>query len=305
MSTPISPDPDQQATAAVVVGIDGTAASDLAVRWAAEVAARRGRRLRIVHGLGLDPHATAFGIYELLWPTVTDMMRQEGADKVAAAQRLAHRLHPGLTVEIELSPAHPAQLLIQESRAAHLLAVGAAGGSGEIARMGSTMLAVTAHGHGNIVVVREADAGQQNPPAGPVVVGIDASQAGEPAIAAAFAEAATRATTLVAVHSATDIVLGDRPGLAALLPRRELDSTAHELLTEKLADWQQKFPHVHVIRKVYASAPSHQLLAWSKSAQLVVVGSRGRGGFRGLLLGSTSNCLAQYAHCPVMIAHPD
>ncbi|QIS12537.1 universal stress protein [Nocardia arthritidis] len=290
------------ATAPVVVGVDGSEPSDLAVRWAAEIAAARNRRLRIVHGLALDPHSTVFGIYELLTPAVTDAMRKAGLDLVATARRLATQVDPGLTVETEVAPDQPAELLVRESNSAHMVAIGA-GRASELAHIGSTLLAVSAHGHGNIVVVRDTGSERQIRQTGPVIVGIDDSRTCAPAVAAAFAEASIRETALVAVHATGDITLTGYANLAATLPIREMEAAAHEVLAEHLAGWQEKYPDVHVTRKVYPAGPAHQLISWSKAAQLVVVGSRGRGGFRGLLLGSTSNSLVQHAHCPVMVAH--
>ncbi|MFX0577870.1 universal stress protein [Nocardia nepalensis] len=78
---------------------------------------------------------------------------------------------------------------------------------------------------------------------------------------------------------------------------------AQDVPAEQLAGWSEKFPEVEVIRKVYPGGPCDRLLACSQTAQLVVVGSSARGGFRDMLLGSTSNFLIQPAHCPVLVAH--
>ncbi|WP_040786488.1 universal stress protein [Nocardia pneumoniae] len=290
----------QLASAPVVVGVDGSENSDLAVYWAAETAARRGRTLRIVHGLDLAAAQAIFGMYDLMVPAVAQTLREEGADRLATAARLARRIAPELRVETELSPCHPARLLIERSQSAHLMVLGA-GRGGEIAHIGSTLLAVTAHGHGDIVVVRDTGSEQRTRSTGPVVVGVDGSRVSEVAVAAAFNEASVRDTTLVAIHAATDI--HPYAGVTSLLPARELETAAQQLLAEQLAGWQEKFPDVQVTRTVCVASPRTMLTAWSRSAQLLVVGSRGRGGFRGLVLGSTSNFLVQYAHCPVMVAH--
>jgi nucleotide-binding universal stress UspA family protein len=76
------------------------------------------------------------------------------------------------------------------------------------------------------------------------------------------------------------------------------------VLAERLAGWQEKYPGVEVRRELVRDRPRHALLEWSATAQLVVVGSRGRGGFRGMLLGSTSQALVQHAHCPVLVVRP-
>ncbi|WP_159850357.1 universal stress protein [Nocardia sp. CY41] len=292
--------PHQLASAAVVVGIDGSEDSDPAVQWAAETAARRGRRLLIVHGLDLASTQAVFGMYDLLVPAVAQRLREEGAARLACAARSARRVDPQLRVDTELSPAHPATLLIERSASAHLVVLGA-GPGGELAHIGSTLLAVTAHGHGDIVVVHDTGSEQRTRTDGPVVVGVDGSAEAEAAVGAAFAEADIRGASLVAVHVAADF--GFRSDAPELLPVRELETAAQLVLAEQLAGWQEKFPEVEVIRKVSVARPRTMLTAWSKSAQLLVVGSRGRGGFRGLLLGSVSNFLVQHAHCPVMVAH--
>lgn len=302
MSAYPTDDPHRLATAPVVVGVDGSEAADLAVQWAAETAAQRRRALRIVHGIDLDATRAVLGTYDVLVPGVTEHLRATAEQRVQNARRLAGRVDSELRIDTEVSDAHPAELLVHESKSANMVVLGATD-AGDLAHLGSTLLAVTAHGHGNIVVVRDTGSEQRTRHVGPVVVGVDGRRTSEAAIAAAFAEAAQRRTGLVAVHTATDIVIDETRGLAGLFPARELESAAHEILAERIAGWQEKYPDVPVVRHVSAAAPSHQLIAWSHNAQLVVVGTRGRGGFRGMLLGSTSNRLVQHAHCPVMVAH--
>lgn len=84
-----------------------------------------------------------------------------------------------------------------------------------------------------------------------------------------------------------------------------LEDIERVLLGERLAGYGERYPDVTVVRKVYIDGPRTHLQAWSENAQLVVVGSRGRGGFKGLVLGSTSNSLLREAHCPVMVVRPD
>ncbi|BCK56077.1 hypothetical protein NWFMUON74_38490 [Nocardia wallacei] len=109
-------------------------------------------------------------------------------------------------------------------------------------------------------------------------------------------------------HSATAylVAMGGRfPGDPyVLFPGYEIETGERVSLAERLAGWQEKYPQVPVRRQVAPAEPKADLLRWSNSAQLLVVGSRGRGGVRGLLLGSTSNFLVQHAHCPVMVVHP-
>ncbi|MET8877386.1 universal stress protein [Nocardia sp. NPDC004604] len=297
-------DPHRLASAEVVVGVDGSEAADLAVRWAAETASQRGRRLRIVYGLDLAAAGSVYGMYDVVMPPVINAIRRAGAELVDRARQLAQKVDPTLIVETEVSEDNPAHLLIERSETAHLVAIGAAGAGGTLSHLGSTLLAVASHGRGTIVVIRDSDTGRQIRHSGPVVVGADGGPVSTAAVAAAFEEASERNTQLVAVHAWSDPYYDRFAGLPYTIPDRDVETAGQTLLAEQLAGWHEKYPDVQVIRKVYLSGARQALLEWSQSAQLLVLGSRGRGGFGGLLLGSTSNALVQTAYCPVMVVHP-
>jgi nucleotide-binding universal stress UspA family protein len=163
--------------------------------------------------------------------------------------------------------------------------------------VGSTAVEVSARARCPVVTVREVGSGT-----GPVVVGVDGTPVGEAAIAFAFAEAATRGTDLVAVHTWTDLLVETAfAGGAAALDFAPIAQQAEEVLGERLAGWPEKYPDVRVSRHVSHERAPKALLRHAEKAQLVVVGSRGRGGFRGLLLGSTSQHLLHHAPCPVAV----
>lgn len=299
-----TPETHGLASAEVVVGIDGSDGANLAVRWAARLAAQRGRRLRIVHGYHLDATRLVRNVYNTMSPAVQEGLRRYADGLAEAARRVAEHEEPGLSVAIDVSPGNGADLLIRYSRTAHLVVLGATGMRGPLAHLGSTVVAVASHGHGRVVVVRGTDTDTRREPR-PVAVGVDGSAMSEAAIGAAFAEAAERDSELVAVHTWTDLDQLVYVGAGIVVPGGEDESAEEELLAQRLAGWQEKYPDVVVRRTVELSAPAAALTELSKSAQLVVVGSRGRGGFAGLLLGSTSNSLVQHAHCPVMVVHPE
>ncbi|MGQ4615973.1 universal stress protein [Nocardia sp. R7R-8] len=297
-------DPHHLATSKVVVGVDGSDGSWTAVRWAAQFAAERGRELEILHGMELVGTGWALGGYAVAVPPVVDAAREHGKDVVTRAERVARSTVPGLRVSARATTDTGRQLLLERSADAYAVVIGATGNAGTLTHLGSTLLAVTAHAQGTVIVVRtDPDAGDTTHASGPVVVGVDGSPVGEAAIAAAFTEAAERGAELVAVHVWSDWDSGRFAGHTTL-SELELDNVQRAILAERLAGWQEKFPEVHVAKKVEVSAPAPHLLSWSKVARLLVVGSRGRGGFAGMLLGSTTNALVQHASCPVMVVHP-
>ncbi|GAB2727912.1 universal stress protein [Nocardia thraciensis] len=292
------------ASAPVVVGVDDSAGAATALRWAARYASRRRSPLRIVHGMNLAMVGARLGAYAVTAAPAADAARAHGSAVVERAERLAREIDADLRVTVELSDDRASALLVGRSAEAHTVVLGATGRTGTPAHLGSTLLAVTSHAQGTVIVVRGGPGGAI-PSTGPVVVGVDGSEISEPAIAAAFTAAAERETDLVAVHCWGDWNFGRYARIDDLpLPGPDLEESEDALLAERLAGWQEKYPDIRVTRKVYLSHPAAQLQQWSEAAQLVVVGSRGRGGFVGLLLGSTSNYLVQHAHCPVMVVHP-
>ena len=131
-----------------------------------------------------------------------------------------------------------------------------------------------------------------------IVVGVDGSPASELAIAIAFDEASWRGVELVAVHAWSDTSMFE----FRVPDWSRVRSEAEELLAERLAGWQERYPDVDVVRVVECDQPARQLLEQSKSAQLLVVGSHGRGGFTGMLLGSVSTAVVHTARTPVIVA---
>jgi nucleotide-binding universal stress UspA family protein len=131
----------------------------------------------------------------------------------------------------------------------------------------------------------------------PVVLGIDGSRASESAIAIAFDEASWRGVDLVALHVWSDTDISTVFGIDS----SAVQSAADKTLAESLAGWQERYPEVVVRRVVEFERPVRHLLELAEKAQLVVVGSHGRGGFAGMVLGSVSTAVAQEARVPVIV----
>jgi nucleotide-binding universal stress UspA family protein len=273
----------------LVVGVDGSAGALAAVRWAAQMARERRCGLRLVHALPElpAPYPRADPTYEQLLEAAAGQGRTMLAEARAAA--------PDVEVKTVLRPERPADALAAESADAAMLVLGTPGlrPLGRIL-LGSVTVALTAHAHCPVALIRPHVGEDEPPTEGPVVVGVDGSPASEEAIAAAFEEASWRSARLVAVHCRRDSWGAGEAG----------EQFGHELLAQRLAGWREKYPDVVVDREVVVGRPAERLLDFADRAQLLVVGSRGRGGFGGLALGSTSQSLMSYALCPVVVARP-
>ncbi|WP_432845032.1 universal stress protein [Amycolatopsis sp. CA-161197] len=279
----------------ITVGVDGSAGSTAAVAWAARAAARRHVGLKIVHGLQFaGPYYFGVGAEALF-----DAILADGRRVVADSRGLALSLDPGLAVSTELPDETPARVLIEESRHSRMVVVGKTGAGGFTEQLvGGTAATVAAHAHCPVVVVR----GQGEPGAGPVVVGVDGSPTGDQAIAVAFEEASLLGAPLVALHAWHD---GAAHNTADSAHPGAFDECERRLLDERLSGWQEKYPDVGIQWRLVRDRPRQALIEASATARLVVVGSRGRGGFAGMVLGSTSQALVERAACPVIVVRPE
>ncbi|WP_129337009.1 universal stress protein [Cellulomonas endophytica] len=281
----------------VVVGYDGSAHARQALTWAAEEARRLGRGLRLVHVAG-----TAVLQDMMVSDLTSTLATQLGTRVLTEGERLVHDLAPDVptTTALDLRESVPAGL-VAESSAAELLVVGSRGRGGFAGLLlGSVSTAVVAHAHCPVAVVRLPD-GPPQTARGPVVVGVDGSPLSEQAIALAFDRASRLACPLVAVH-AWDLptIVGPTP---AWTPDEveELRTAEKALMAESLAGHSERYPDVEVRAQVARGSAASVLLGAAHDAALLVVGSRGRGGFRGLLLGSVSQAVIHHATCPVLV----
>lgn len=282
---------------AVVVGVDGSAASEAAVEWAAEEADRRHAALRLVHAYRL-PTLGGFPGYNAFPDDLLEQLREAGEYLLAgAAARVAER-HPDVDVVRSLFHGRPEIGLRTASEQAQLTVVGNASPRTGRRLLNPVGLAVTAT---NPVPVAVIHAHQKPPPTGPIVVGVDGSPLSEAAVAFAFDEAAIRGVDLLAVHAWNDVYLDSRRLEPLLVDPEVLEQQERALLGERLAGWGEKYPDVRVRQLLLHQRPTPALLEFSQTAQALVVGSHGRGGFAGMLLGSTSHALATHAHCPVIV----
>lgn len=286
----------------VVVGVDGSATALHAVRWAAQRASRDGLSLRLVHAYHL-PAGFPSGVTEE--ESILTVLRREGRRLLGEAHDLATTVVPGLDVDTELAAMATTTGLVHESGTASVLVLGNRGHNALTSLLvGSTSLALAGHARSPVVLVRNGADG--SPRTGRVVVGVDGTEASEAALAFAFAEASAEGAALVPVYAYAESVFEE--ALAAnnaplnWTLQREV---AEAVLAERLAGWQEKFPQVSVEREVVRDRATRALRRCAQTARLLVVGRRGHGGFRDLVLGSTSQQLLHHVTCPVAVVRTE
>jgi len=277
----------------IVVGIDGSSCALAAARWAAGEARLRQGPLRFVHAGGL-PLGYVPTMVDLA--TVHEAMERQGRTWLEEAR--AAVVGDGPVPELARAEGGAVAMLTTESADAAMLVLGGRGAGGISGLLlGSTAAAVVGRAKCPVVVV----GGDLSTVDGHVVLGVDGTERGEAAIGFAFAEAAARGRDLVAVHTWTDTLLNEFLQVGSTLAIGPARDEAKELLAERLAGWQEKYPDVKVTRVVTHERPVPELLRQASGAVMVVVGTRGRGGFPGLMLGSTSQQLLQHSPCPVAV----
>lgn len=284
----------------ILVGADGSPQSNVAIDWAAREAASRNVPLTLVNVI--SPALL------MMWPEVAmpasyaQWQEEQSREVLAAATALAENAAKddgGVQIKTETPTGPSLATLIDLSREAELLVVGSRG-RGALARglLGSVSSGLVRHAHCPVAVIHDEDPMMDHPATAPVVVGIDGSPASEAATAIAFDIASRRGVELVAFHAVSDADVIEIPGV----DYATLEERAQVLLGERLAGWQERYPDVTVRREVEWGRPANALVKLSENAQVVVVGSHGRGGFAGMLLGSVAGAVAQSARMPVIVA---
>lgn len=286
----------------VVVGVDGSASALHATRWAAREARRRDAPLRLVHACQLAPVRQPRQV--AVPPDYQAAVLEQGRHWLSEASDAARQAVPGLAVATDLHDGVAADVLITESNTAQLMVMGSRGlGGFKSLLVGSVAIALSTHGHCPVVVMHSATPNGVPPEDGPIVVGVDGSELSDAALTFAFEAAAARAVPVIAVHTWLDMNMSG----AWAVPMESIDwdglqKAEERLLTERLVAWREKFPHVEVRPIVLRDRPDRALLEQAAGAQMLVVGSRGRGAFTGMGLGSVSQTLLHHAECPVAVA---
>jgi len=275
----------------VLVGYDGSGGSDRALSWAVREAKSRGTVLTVC--LAWNEWYDAIpGSAQPPGDGVADHAKRAAEQVAAEGWRAARDLLGGQDVRLLVVYGSPAAVLCDHSAVADMVVVGSRGRGGMPGLLlGSVGGQVAAHASGRAVVVRGHWRRNSYAP-GPVVLGADGSACSRAAAVFAFEEAMLRNAPLLAVCA-----LADTPGSLGGAARLQ------EGFEQLVSGFEKEHPEVTVLRQISPGGPRPALLAAAHRAQMLVVGARGRGGVRGMLLGSVSQALLSHAPCPVAVVH--
>ena len=281
----------------LVVGVDGSAASDAAVRWAVREATMRRLRIELLNVVAPSLISSTMAPND----TITQGQETRAREIFGRARRIVDELSadnpPNVYSELAYAAVVPA--LVDASKNAQMVVVGHRGPEAFGRHMlGSVSSGLLHHAHCPVAVVHDPGLAEHEiRDEAPILVGIDGSPASEGATALAFDEASYRGVPLIALHAWSDV------GVFPILGQdwRVYRDQGDEVLGERLAGWQERYLDVQVHPRLVCDVPARWLIDESKNAQLVVVGSRGRGGYAGLQLGSVSSAVVQSADVPVIV----
>ncbi|MFE1260876.1 universal stress protein [Streptomyces albogriseolus] len=276
----------------IVVGVDPDPLKRLALAWAADEADRRHLPLRLVHAQGVPTGGYRSGETRPSWEQWNQALHELGDQVLKEAVAFVRSRHPEVEVSTLLAEGEPAWVLRQEARGAALVVVG----SWHLSRRremssSSVILPLTAHAPCPVAVVPEPEHVTQQPAY--FVVGVDGSPHAAAAVDVAFEEAALRGAHLRALYVW-------HPPLLGVLDEDAAVRECRRMLSETVAGRTATYPDVELHHEVVRGHPVQVLAEASEHALGLVVGTRGRGGFTGMLLGSVSQGVLHHAGCPVI-----
>ena len=287
------------ATRPVVVGVDGSEESLLAVEWAAMEAKRHGLPLRIVSAPAMAPRMHA---YRAVPATVADALRGVSERALERAVVRAEEVSSGLEISTALLSGAPALAVAGSGTDAAMLVVGARGAGGFAAMiLGSVSRYAATRAPCPVIVVRQATMAVHQE----VAVGIRDPHDPGGALTFAFEEAAARHADLVVVHAWSWFPSGlhapaNQDALDASFHLEQASGEVTQTLAAALAGWREKYPGVEVRQDVIQGHPGRVLASYSARADLVVIGRHGDPG-----VGSVQHALLDHARGPVAVVPSD
>jgi nucleotide-binding universal stress UspA family protein len=284
----------------IVVGVDGSDPSMEALRWAAYEARRRNADIRVVSCYTFPVYGSSVAVY----PNAIDIetLKEVGSAVVGRALEVVAAIDSKLVVEGTAEMGAAVRGVTDAAELGDEIVVGATGHAGFLdGLLGSVTTGVIHRAHVPVIVVPSKSPAEVGDTMKKIVVGVDGSRGSLHALDWAYEEALVAGAELIVVHGWVYPYVGARTGVSE--PRSQMQLDAMEELTTSLDSLGSRLNAglVQIHPKLTEQAPAEALLEESKDADLVVVGSRGRGGLRSLLLGSVSRTVVHHATCPVAV----
>ncbi|MFJ9709398.1 universal stress protein [Streptomyces sp. NPDC101234] len=281
----------------IVVGIAPDPGLRTALTWAADEAARRRLPLRVVHAEGVPTRGYRGREVPPSWEEWNAALHKEGRQLLDEATAFVVARQPDVRTDTLLAEGDPVWVLREQSREATAVVLGSRhlSRTQEVFGSASVAIPVMAHARCPVVVVPEPEHVPREP--GYFVVGVDGSEHGAAAVDLAFEEAALHGARLRALYVW-------QPGPLRIFDEHEPQEEARRLLSEIVAGRQARYPEVELRHEVVVGHPVQVLADASADALGLVVGTRGRGGFTGMLLGSVSQGVLHHARCPILVVPP-
>jgi nucleotide-binding universal stress UspA family protein len=283
----------------IIVGVDGSADAERALRWAAEQASLQRRPLAVVTAAGIDQvravtWAGAAGAYVI---PAEDLMK--GVQTVAeTAAESVHHLRPGLPVTAHAAHGDPRDVLIELSRDAHLVVIGSRGRGVLRSRLlGSVSTTVVRHAQSPVVVCRPESPGIVRKG---VLVGADGTPEGQAVLELAFQHASLRGLPLTVLHSFHDVVAAVN-GAQLVSATEEFLEEERLLLAESVAGFSEKFPEVRVDLQLARGFAHECLAADSERWHLIVVGRHPTDSLSRMISSTVATAVVERAHTTVAV----
>lgn len=284
-------------SSAIIVGYDGSEGSTAALNWAATAASQRGRSLEVVTTWTMPAADLGIGASATLQQDLVDELRKEA--QATNDEGLEIAAQSGVNATGTVVVGRPASAIVNRSEEAEMVVVGSHGTGGLTGYLlGSVSRQVATHAACPTVVVRPETGGKD------IVVGVDGSPHSIKALGWAFEQASFSGASLHVLHSweiPPTWSMVEVPSYEPEVLIRDYGNAELRETSEAMAGFREDFPDVKVRQEVMKGSPVKALVKASENAALLVVGSRGLGGFRGLLLGSVSHAMVHKAACPVAV----
>ncbi|MGE9807970.1 universal stress protein [Janibacter sp. G1551] len=282
-----------QQPGSIVVGVDGSPNGTDALEWAAGQASVRGLPMHLIHAFSPDLPMVGFGA-----GTDAETIKEAGRQLLASCTARVHSRDRSIQVSTALTSGFPSASIIRSGRDAEVIVVGAHGhGPANFAPLGGVAYQVVTHAPCPVAVIRHRDA---DVPYGRVVVGVDGSAPSLRALVRGFRQAAQRGAELLVVH-AWQAQGADDPTLTSGSDWPAYEAVHEAQVRRTIADAQSTHPEVKVIQEVARGLPAKTLVDRSEGADVLLVGDRGLGGFRGLQIGSVAMGSVARASCPTIV----